>query len=83
MNAQEKKRLQACVQEISEILYRNTPAEELTSLDAIEQAVRQHMLKAVSPGVGFFLSKRSQAQREGKDASSKAVSENYDSRQSN
>jgi hypothetical protein len=83
MNAQEKKRLQACFQEISEILYCNTPAEELTSLDATEQAVRQHMLKEVSPGVGVFLSKRSQAQREGKDASSKAVSENCDSRQSN
>jgi hypothetical protein len=54
MNAQETKRLQACVQEISEILYRNTPPEELTTLDGIEQAVRQHMLKEVSPKVGFF-----------------------------
>jgi hypothetical protein len=83
MKIQEKKRLQACVQEISEILYRNTPPEELISLEAIEQAVRQHMLTEVSPRVGFFLSKLSQAQREGKDASSKAVSENCDSRQSN
>jgi hypothetical protein len=43
MNAQETKRLKACVQEISEILYRNTPPEELTTLDGIEQAVRQHI----------------------------------------
>jgi hypothetical protein len=31
MDAQQTKRLQACVQEISEILYQNTPTEELTT----------------------------------------------------
>lgn len=59
MDTQETKRLKACVQEISEILYRNTPSEELTTLEGIEQSVRQHMLKEVSPRVGFFLSKQS------------------------
>jgi hypothetical protein len=83
MNAQEKKRLQACVQEISEILYRNTSPEEVTTLEGIEQAVRQHMLTEVSPNVGIFLSKLSQAQREAKNAPSKAVLENCDSQQSN
>jgi hypothetical protein len=83
MNAQEKKRLQACVQEISEILYRNTPPEALTTLDGIEQAVRQHMLKEVSPRVGFFLSKQAQAQRKANHAPSKAVLENCDSEQNN
>lgn len=73
MNAQQTKRLQACVQEISEILYENTPVEELTTLEGIEQAVRGHMLKEVSPRVGFFLSKQVQAQREAKPARSKAV----------
>lgn len=76
MNAQETKRLQACVQEISEILYRNTPPEELTTLNGIEQAVRQHMLKEVSPKVGFFLSKQVRAQRKVKNVRSKAVLEN-------
>jgi hypothetical protein len=76
MNAQETKRLKACVQEISEILYRNTPPEELTTLDGIEQAVRGHMLKEVSPQVGFFLSKQVQAQRKAKNVRSKAVLEN-------
>ena len=33
MDAQQTKRLQACVQEISEILYQNTPSEELTTLE--------------------------------------------------
>ena len=76
MNAQQTKRLQACVQEISEILYENTPAEELTTLEGIEQAVRGHMLKEVSPRIGFFLSKQVRAQHEAKHARSKAVSEN-------
>jgi hypothetical protein len=76
MNIQQTKRLQACVQEISEILYQNTPAEELTTLEGIERAVRGHMLKEVSPRVGFFLSKQVQAQRKVKHVPSKAVSEN-------
>ena len=76
MNAQETNRLKACVQEISEILYRNTPPEELTTLDGIEQAVRGHMLKEVSPKVGFFLSKQVQAQWAAKTVNSKAVLEN-------
>jgi hypothetical protein len=54
MDAQQTQRLQACVQEISEILYQNTPTEELTTLEGIEKAVRSHMLKEVSPRVGFF-----------------------------
>jgi hypothetical protein len=76
MNAQETKRLKACVQEISEILYRNTPPEKLSNLEGIEQAVRDHMLKEVSPRVGFFLSKQVQAQRAANRAPSKAVLEN-------
>jgi hypothetical protein len=54
MDAQQTKRMQACVQKISEILYQNTPTEELTTLEGIEKAVRGHMLKEVSPRVGFF-----------------------------
>jgi hypothetical protein len=54
MNTQQTKRLQACVQEISEILYQNTPPENLTTLEGIEKAVRGHMLTEISPRVGFF-----------------------------
>jgi hypothetical protein len=53
MDVQETKCLQACVREISEILYRNTPEEELTTLAGIEESVRQHMLAEVSPRIGF------------------------------
>jgi hypothetical protein len=83
MDTQDTKRLQACVKEISEILCRNTPPENLTTLEGIEQAVREHMLTQVSPKVGFFLSKQSQAQREGKGEPSKTVLENCDSKQNN
>jgi hypothetical protein len=83
MDAQQTKRLQACVQEISEILYQNTPTEELTTLEGIEKAVRGHMLKEVSPRIGFFLSKQAQAQHKASRAPSKAVLENCDSKPNN
>jgi hypothetical protein len=56
MTPEEQERLQACTQEIAEILYRNTDKESLTNLDAIEQTVRQQMLEHVSPEVALFLS---------------------------
>ncbi len=58
MTPEEAQRLQACVQEIAAILHRNTPAEELKTLEGIEKAVRQQMLEHVSPDVGIFLSSK-------------------------
>lgn len=75
MDAQDKHRLQVCVEEISAILYRNSPPENLTTLEGIELAVRDHMLTHISPKVGFFLSQQAQVQPKGKSAPSKAVSE--------
>jgi hypothetical protein len=72
MDAQQTKRLQACVQEISEILYQNTPTEELTTLEGIEKAVRGHMLKEVSPRVGFFFVKTSTGTTQGKERTLKS-----------
>lgn len=54
----DRERLQACVRESAEILYRNTPQSELRDQGSIEQAVREHMLTEVSPSVGIFLSKQ-------------------------
>jgi hypothetical protein len=56
MTPEDQKRLQACTQEIAEILYRNTDKASLRTLDAIELAVRQQMLNHVSPEVALFLS---------------------------
>ena len=58
MTPEEAQRLQACVQEIAAILHRNTPAEELKTLEGIEKAVRPKMLEYVSPEVGIFLSSK-------------------------
>lgn len=66
MTSEESERLQACIQEMSEILYRNTPADALTTLLTIEQTVRQQMLEQVSPKVGVFLSKRQRVQHKAK-----------------
>jgi len=56
MTPEEQKRLQACTQEIAEILYRNSDPAKLETLEGIEQTVRQQMLKHVSPEVALFLS---------------------------
>lgn len=54
MTPEDKMRLEACSAEIAEILYRNSNQEGLKSLEDIEQMVRQHMLKEVSPLVAAF-----------------------------
>lgn len=58
MTPEEAQRLQECVREIAAILYKDTPTEELTSLERIEKTVRQQMLAHVSPEVGLFLSSK-------------------------
>jgi hypothetical protein len=54
MDSEDRKKIDACLQELAEILYRNTPAEELTDFEGIEKAVRNHMLETVGPNLGFF-----------------------------
>ena len=56
MTPEEQERLQACSQEIAEILYRNSDQSKLKTLEGIEQTVRQQMREHVSPEVAFFLS---------------------------
>jgi hypothetical protein len=56
MTPEEQERLQACTQEIAEILYRNSDKAVLKTLEGIEQTVRQQMLEQVSPEVALFLS---------------------------
>jgi hypothetical protein len=53
MNSEDIKKTDACLQELAEILYRNTPAEELADFEGIEKAVRNHMLETVGPNIGF------------------------------
>ena len=60
MTPEEAARVQECIQEIAAILYKNTPASELTNLESIEKSVRRQMLEHVSPQVALFLSNESQ-----------------------
>jgi hypothetical protein len=65
MTPEETQRLQACLQEAGAILYRNTPARELKTLEGLEKAVRQQMLEQVGPEIAFFY-QTSYRNREGK-----------------
>lgn len=63
MTPEDSQRLEACLQEAAEILYRNTPAEELTNFESLEKVVRTKMLEQVSPEIAFFLSNKLQGQK--------------------
>lgn len=58
MTPSEKARVQECVQELSKILYRNTPSEKCKTLEDIEKSVREHLLESVGPEMAFFLSNK-------------------------
>lgn len=54
MTPEQQQALQEHIQAIAKILYEDTPAEQLTTLAGIEQAVRSQMQKHVMPEVGVF-----------------------------
>lgn len=64
MTPEEDKELQAHVEAIAGILYRNTDPLELKTIEGIEQVVRQQMLKHISPQIGIFLSKKQRGQQQ-------------------
>jgi hypothetical protein len=60
MTPEKTEALKAHLKAIAAILYEETPLEEVNTLEAIEQTVRQKVLQHVSPEIGVFLSKPSQ-----------------------
>ena len=60
MTPSERKRLEACLREASEILYNNSDTESITTLEDIEIVVREQVLENVSPKIALFLSKEKQ-----------------------
>jgi hypothetical protein len=60
MTPEKQKRLEACLQELSTILYQEANPRELTNLESIEKTVRTQILEHVSPHVALFLSNRQQ-----------------------
>lgn len=65
MTPEEKQRLDACVQEIASILYKNTSPEEIETFEGIETTVRDQVLEHVSPKISFFLSQKKREQPKG------------------
>jgi hypothetical protein len=63
MTPEELKILQYHAQQIAQILYSDTEASEIQTLEAIETVVRQKILESVSPEIGVFLSKTSPKQQ--------------------
>jgi hypothetical protein len=63
MNEKDSRRMEACIQEVAEIMYRNTSTKELINFERVEQAVRTKILEEVSPKVAFFLSNKLQEQK--------------------
>lgn len=55
MTPEDEAQLQQCVETIAAILYRNTPLEQLLSLEGIEQAIREQTQQKVLPQLGVFL----------------------------
>ena len=63
MTPEDQVRLQQSVQIIADILYRNTPHEQLQTLEGIEQAVRTQTQRYVMPQLGVFLLQQALQQR--------------------
>jgi hypothetical protein len=55
MTPEDEAQLQQSIDTIAQILYRNTPAEQLQTLEGIEQAIRQQTQVLVLPQLGVFL----------------------------
>ena len=61
------------LQEIAEILYKNTSDEELSTFETIELSVREHILKTVAPKIGEFFSIQQEEQMQEEREKSKVV----------
>jgi hypothetical protein len=63
MTPEDEAQLHQSVQTIAEILYRNTPGEQLKTLEGIEQAIRSQTQQYVMPQLGVFLLQQALQQR--------------------
>ena len=55
MTPEDEAQLQECVETIAAILYRNTPPEQLKTLEGIEHTIREQTQQTVLPQLGVFL----------------------------
>ena len=54
MRPEEQEIIERKLEEIAEILYKNTPEEELDTFETIELSVREHLLTTVAAKIGEF-----------------------------
>jgi hypothetical protein len=62
MTPEEQSIVDQKLKEVAEILYNNTPDEELNTFETIELSVREHLLTKVAPKIGEFFSIQQQEQ---------------------
>ena len=62
MTPEEQTKVDQKLKEIAEILYNNTPDEELATFETIELSVRGQLLETVAPKIGEFFSIQQQEQ---------------------
>lgn len=59
MTPEEQQKIKINLQEIAEILYKNTPVDNLQSFESVELSVREHLIETVAPEISvFFLTRR-------------------------
>jgi hypothetical protein len=64
MTPEEQQKIKINLQEIAEILYKNTPVDNLQSFESVELSVREHLIETVAPEIsGFFLTRRGEKVR--------------------
>ena len=75
MTPEQKAAIESHMQAIAEILYEDTPHEQLETLEDIETAIRTQLLEYIGPQLTLFLSAGVLAQAKGANESWKAVLE--------
>lgn len=65
MTPEERASVDQKLREVAQILYKNTPNEELATFETIELNLREHLLGTVAPKIGeFFSIKQGEAKQE-------------------
>lgn len=54
MTPEEQQKIKINLQEIADILYKNTPGEKLQDFESVELSVREHLIETVAPEISSF-----------------------------
>jgi len=64
MTPGQRQKIKINLQEIADILYQNTPPDNLQSFESIELTVREHLVETVAPEISsFFLTQQEELLR--------------------